>query len=97
MALCRVGHVSFKYLTGKAAYKAALVVRDDLAEVVTEEFQFEVRQIETAVIIRRKLICNVQNDFICVSTGHECVCHSTADFEDLLVRLDQFVEAEGSV
>ena len=78
----------------KASDKATLIILHNLIKVVLEELHFEVGQIETAIVIGGELVGHIKDDFICVSTSHECVCHAFADLKDLLVRGDELIKFE---
>ena len=62
--------------------------------MVLEEFELEIRQVETAVIVRCKLIGNIENDLVGVPLSHESVRQSAPDLEHLIVRLNQFIETQ---
>lgn len=50
--------------TCETADETAFVILDDFLVVVLQEFEFKVGQVETAIVVRRKLVCNVQDHFV---------------------------------
>ena len=70
----------------ETANEATLVVLDYLVVVVLEELDFEVGQVETAVVVCRELVRDVENDLIRVALRHKRVRHRAAYLEDLVVR-----------
>lgn len=93
----RVWQVSFKHLIREAPNKAALVVCNNLCVVVLEELSFEVGEIESAIVVRGKLVCDVDYDFVCVESRHERVSHGLTNLVHLLVRRYEFIEAQRSM
>ena len=73
---------------GETANEATLVVLYDLVVVVLQEFQFEIGQVETTIVISGELISNIQDDLVWVSFGHKRVCHRSPNLEHLIVRRD---------
>lgn len=92
-----VGHVSVQKGRCKTSNEAPLVVLYHFSEITLEEFRPKVCQVETGVIIGRKLVWNIYNHFVCIASRHESVSHCFANFKNLIIWWYQLVKLEGRV
>lgn len=84
-------------LLGESANQRLLVVIDNILEELINELHFEVRQVESRIVVAIKLICKVENylvSFTLLLWVNELVHQSLTNVLHLAVTRDQTVEFE---